>query len=89
MVALRRFRVPVAVRVRLEAGKPSRLTTDRRGLDGGPIRACAGPWRSSGAWWDSDLWNRDEWDVTLASGETYRLFHERESGHWFVDGMVD
>ena len=87
--AIRRFRHPVPIRVRLDQGKPSRITTDRRGLDGGPIEMCAGPWRSSGAWWDSDLWNRDEWDVTLASGETYRLFHERESGNWFLDGIVD
>jgi protein ImuB len=89
VTAMRRFRHPVPIRVRLEEGKPSRVTTDRRGLEGGSIETCAGPWRSSGAWWDSDLWNRDEWDVTLASGETYRLFHERESGHWFLDGIVD
>ena len=89
VTAVRRFRHPVPIRVRLEQGKPSRMTTDRRGLDGGPIQTCAGPWRSSGAWWDAELWNRDEWDVTLTSGETYRLFHERESGHWFLDGIVD
>jgi protein ImuB len=77
------------VRVRLDNGKPSRLTTDRRGVDGGRIDMCAGPWRTSGAWWDAELWNRDEWDVTLASGETYRLFHDRESGNWFLDGVVD
>ena len=87
--ALRRFRHPVPVRVRLDGGTPSRLTTDRRGLAGGRIAASAGPWRTSGAWWGSTLWNRDEWDVTLAEGETYRLFHDRESGNWFVDGIVD
>ena len=87
--ALRRFRLPIPVRVRLEGGMPSRLTTDRRGLAGGRIATCAGPWRTSGAWWDSDVWNRDEWDVTLAGGETYRLFHDRESGNWFLDGIVD
>jgi protein ImuB len=87
--ASRRFRPPVPVRVRLEGSTPSRLTTDRRGLAGGRIATCAGPWRTSGAWWDSHLWNRDEWDVTLVAGETYRLFHDRESGHWFLDGIVD
>jgi hypothetical protein len=40
-------------------------------------------------WWDSALWNRDEWDVTLAGGQTYRLFHDRESGNWFLDAIVD
>jgi protein ImuB len=86
---LRRFRHPVPVRVRIEAGSPVRVTTDRRGLAGGRVAKCAGPWRTSGAWWDSHLWNRDEWDVTLAEGETYRLFHDRESGNWFLDGIVD
>ena len=87
--ALRRFRHPFPVRVRLEAGMPARVTTDRRGLTGGRIARCAGPWRTSGAWWDSQLWNRDEWDVTLDAGETYRLFHDRESDHWFLDGVID
>jgi protein ImuB len=88
-VALRRLRVPVPVRVRVEAGAPARLTTDRRGVAGGPVASCAGPWRTSGAWWNTDPWNRDEWDVTLAAGETYRLFHDRDSGNWFLDGVVD
>jgi protein ImuB len=88
-VALRRFRVPFPVRMRLEDGKPVRVTTDRRGLAGGRITTCAGPWRTSGAWWDSQLWNRDEWDITLAEGETYRAFQDRESGNWFLDGILD
>jgi protein ImuB len=87
--ALRRFRHPVAIRVRLDDGKPSRFAIDRRGLHGGRVDACAGPWRTSGAWWDSHLWNRDEWDVTLEGGETYRVFHDRDTGNWFLDGIVD
>jgi protein ImuB len=87
--ALRRFRVPLPVRMRLEDGKPVRITTDRRGVAGGRITTCAGPWRTSGAWWDSHLWNRDEWDITLAEGETYRAFQDRESGNWFLEGVID
>lgn len=48
---LRRFRRPVAARVTVEGGRPVRLVTDRAGLAGGRIVACAGPWRTSGAWW--------------------------------------
>ena len=88
-VAVRRFRNPVPIRVQLDAGKPSRVVVDRRGLAGGPVSACAGPWRTSGTWWDDGTWNRDEWDVVLHGGETYRLFHDRDSGHWFVDGVLD
>ena len=47
----RRFRMPVPARVMVREGKPVRVTTDRRGLDGGSVTACAGPWRTSGGWW--------------------------------------
>ncbi len=49
--ALRRCRQPVPARVRVADGRPVRVTTDRRGLTGGPVTACAGPWRTSGDWW--------------------------------------
>jgi len=47
----RRFRVPVPARVMVQAGKPVRVATERRGLDGGSVAASAGPWRTSGDWW--------------------------------------
>jgi protein ImuB len=34
-------------------------------------------------------WDRDEWDVALAEGPTYRLFRERYSDKWFLEGVVD
>jgi protein ImuB len=49
--ALHRCRPPVPARVAVENGRPVRVTTDRRGFAGGRVMACAGPWRSSGAWW--------------------------------------
>jgi protein ImuB len=117
-LALRRFRHPVPARVRIEAGKPARVTIDRRGFSGGGVSGCAGPWRTSGGWWNGngdqgsgirdqkprsnlDLrspipdprsltqWDRDEWDVTLSDGATYRLFRARDTDAWFVDGVVD
>jgi hypothetical protein len=102
--ALRRFRQPVPARVQLADGKPARIVIDRRGLHGGSVATCAGPWRTSGAWWTdeqgargrgaegADLrapWDRDEWDVLLEDGATYRLFRERAGNRWFVDGVVD
>jgi protein ImuB len=87
-LALRRFRHPVPARVRVESGKPSRVTIDRRGFSGGGVTGCAGPWRTSGDWW-RDAWDRDEWDVTLSDGATYRLFRARDTEQWFVDGVVD
>jgi protein ImuB len=90
-IALRRFRFPIAARVRIEDDKPARVTTDRRGLAGGRVLTCAGPWRTSGAWWTdvAARWDRDEWDVTLNDDATYRIFRERDTNHWFMEGIVD
>lgn len=114
-VALRRFRFPVPARVRVERGKPSHVTTDRRGLGGGRVEMCAGPWRTSGSWWAGrsygpqrlrdtggknslcasvplwpvEEWDRDEWDVTLSDGATYRVFRARAGDAWFIEGIVD
>jgi protein ImuB len=110
-VALRRFRVPVPVRVRAHEGTPLHLGIDRRGLTGGAVQSAAGPWRTSGDWWKQDLgvgslgvgslgvgslgvgssssWDRDEWDVALGDGVAYRVFRERGSGQWFVEGAFD
>jgi protein ImuB len=91
VVALRRFRFPVPARVRVENGKPARVTTDRRGLYGGRVETCSGPWRTSGAWWEErgGRWDGDEWDVALSDGASYRLFRERDADHWFVAGVID
>jgi hypothetical protein len=102
IVALRRFRIPVPARVRVEAGTPVRVTSDRRGLGGGRVERSAGPWRTSGGWWvdhqadEADprpsrtvSWDRDEWDVALSDGATYRVFRARDTGAWFLDGVVD
>ena len=34
-------------------------------------------------------WDRDEWDVALGDGVAYRVFRERGSGAWFVEGAFD
>ena len=100
-LALRRYRMPVIARVAVEEGRPVRVTTDRRGVGGGRVEHCAGPWRTSGGWWTDRAspthelstresgWDRDEWDVTLSDRVTYRIFRERDSEKWFVEGVVD
>src|SRR5436190_7563573 len=94
VVALRRFRFAVPARVLVEDGRPVRVTTERRGINGGRIDKAAGPWRTSGDWWLADggeasPWDRDEWDVTVSDGVTYRLFRERDANAWFIDGVLD
>ena len=46
---LRRFRVPVAARVRVRKGRPVRVTAPR--MPGGEVVHWSGPWRTSGQWW--------------------------------------
>ena len=54
-LALRRCRQPVPARVAVDAReRPIRVSTDRRGFAGGRVLACAGPWRTSGAWWEDE-----------------------------------
>jgi protein ImuB len=88
-MVLRRFRPPVAVRVAVAAGRPARVAIDRRGMPGGVVQDAAGPWRTSGGWWESHRWNRDEWDVALDGGAVCRLFQDRDTGQWFADGVYD
>ena len=97
---LRRFRVPVAARVRVQKGRPVRVMAPR--VSGGEVVHWAGPWRTSGHWWTgaseapaaapspgASPWDRDEWDVSLADGSVYRIFHDRRVDRWFLAGMVD
>jgi protein ImuB len=50
--ALRRFRLPVPVRVQVSEGRPVRVMSDRRSIVGGAVVQAAGPWRTSGEWWN-------------------------------------
>jgi protein ImuB len=85
---LRRQRHPPAIRVRVEHGRPAYLAAARRGMPQGAVTAAAGPWRTSGGWW-SDQWNRDEWDVALSSGAVCRIFQDRTTERWFLEGTYD
>ena len=83
--------------MRVEQGRPIRVITDRRGLrralgtglGTGSVTRCAGPWRTAGNWWTEGTWERDEWDVTLSDGATYRVFRDRGTDAWFLEGVVD
>ncbi len=53
------------------------------------MRAWAGPWRLSGAWWDTDGWAREEWDALLADGTLCRLAYDRVASAWLLEGIYD
>ena len=52
--ALRRFRFPIPTRVVVQEGRPIRVQTDRQGFSSGAIVDAAGPWRTSGQWWETE-----------------------------------
>ena len=89
--ALRRLRLPIAARVEVERRVPVSVRPSARGLSGGRVVACAGPWRSSGGWWTFNRaeWDRDEWDVELSTGDIYRMARHRSTGQWEVEGILD
>ena len=47
---LRRFRRPIPARVRVEHDRPVHVAP--QGLPGGAVIQAAGPWRTSGEWWN-------------------------------------
>jgi protein ImuB len=97
--ALRRCRQPVPARVVVDAHRrPRNVSTERRGFAGGTVLACAGPWRTSGAWWDDEGGKTDAGsqgsDVGMETDEIGRSTNNRDltervrrydSGSWSRD----
>ncbi len=86
---LRRQRMPVALRVSCERGRPVHIAASRRGIPSGAITEAAGPWRTSGNWWTQSYWTRNEWDVALKSGAVCRIYQDRTTERWFLEGVYD
>ncbi len=92
VTALRFFRPPAAATVTMQDGKPSFLSCPHRKEIHGEILWAAGPWRSSGDWWEQDGWARDEWDIAVqeeAGIALYRLVRDLLRGRWLLEGIYD
>jgi protein ImuB len=92
VTALRIFRPLIDVVVTMQDGKPARIACPKNKEMQGEISWVAGPWRSSGDWWEQEGWARDEWDIAV-QGETgialYRLVRDRLDGRWILEGTYD
>ena len=92
VTALRIFRPPAAVTVTMQDGRPTHIAGSKKKEIHGEILWAAGPWRSSGDWWEQDGWARDEWDIAVQQ-ETgiafYRLVRDLLNGRWLLEGEYD
>jgi protein ImuB len=92
VTALRRFRPPLRADVTFAQGQPTRVVCAQKKEMQGDVLWKAGPWRSSGDWWEREAWARDEWDVALQNSGSIilcRLVHDLLGGGWFVEGVYD
>lgn len=92
VTALRILRPPIPVRVSHSKGQPSHVMSRKRGRISGKVLWAAGPWRSSGDWWEQDAWVQDEWDIALQETEKiglYRLIHDLLTSEWLLQGRYD
>jgi len=92
VTALRIFRPPLRAAVTLREGRPARIACQRRKGICGEVLWAAGPWRTSGDWWEQEGWAHDEWDIALqevAGIILYRLVRDLLSGQWRLEGSYD
>jgi protein ImuB len=86
-LALRRFRPPRPTQVWCtDYGTPARIYSS---IGAGSIVACAGPWRGSGEWWTSEVWDHQEWDVEIQSTGVFRIYRSNILRQWFIEGNYD
>jgi protein ImuB len=86
VLAFRYYRPPRSAKVQVERLRPVYLLTDDIR---GKIVSATGPWRTSGDWWTTSPWDRDEWDIGLQDGSLYRIYREPATSRWFVEGSFD
>lgn len=85
-LALRAIRPPRPVEVFDTRGEPDFVRGDGFG---GRVVALAGPWRLAGEWWTAAGFARDYYDVSLSDGGVYRVYRDRRTSIWFVEGEYD
>lgn len=85
-LAFRVFRPSRPAQVQPRDGPPEQVKAQSiQGL----VLQSAGPWRTSGDWWTTNPWARDDFDIELSDGTIYRLYRDAFTGKWFLDGRYD
>jgi len=79
ILGFRVFRPPLRALVQAEGGCPREISAWNKNKSvHGKVVCVAGPWRTSGEWWRTDTWARDEWDVAVESRRQWAV----GSGQW-------
>jgi protein ImuB len=89
VTAFRRYRPASHIRVEEVDGQPALLQIRRSRQR---VLSAAGPWRSSGDWWTTEPWAREEWDVVATEKDqvvVYRVCHDLVTGRWLLEGSYD
>jgi protein ImuB len=65
----------------------------------GDIETASGPWNSSGNWWKSEHWNREEWDIAIRAipNSEFRnpnsllllVSRDVQTNRWYAEGIYD
>jgi protein ImuB len=55
----------------------------------GAVRVASGPWEVEEGWWTEEAVRREYWDVEIDAGGVYRIYRDRHSERWFLDGIYD
>ena len=86
-LTVRALRPPLPAQVEARAGRPVRLAS---AVARGDVLQCAGPWRTSGAWWsDEERFAFDHYDVVTSDGTAARLRYDPSRRAWEVDAIYD
>jgi len=98
VMGFRVFRPPWPAEVQTMQGQPVRISAcdvNSPSVVRGKVICVSGPWRTSGDWWRTDFWARDEWDIAVAdsvppqSEVLCRIYRNLQSEEWFIEGIYD
>ena len=90
-MAFRRFCPPWNAYVTQDASRPSFIACEHQQFR---VKHAYGPWYSSGEWWNSSAWAREEWEVILRAENApiplhALLVHDLITQDWRLEGIYD
>jgi len=98
VMGFRVFRPPWRAEVQTMQGQPVRISAlgvNSSCVVRGKVICVSGPWRTSGDWWRTDVWARDEWDIAIADSAPHqsevlcRIYRDVQNEEWFIEGVYD